>query len=73
VPKDPPEGLLSSLAGLPSARKQTQETVRFEVAAISEAMAAIKQLQGTGQLTINFANGKPNGLAEWKTLQRGKT
>lgn len=59
-------GLLSSLAGMPGGRAQTHQSVRFEVTAIEEAMDSIRKLQGTGQLTINFANGKPNGLAEWK-------
>ena len=65
-------GLLRSLAGMPGARSETQESVRFDAAGIGEAMENIKRLQGTGQLTIHFANGKMNGLAEWKTLQRGK-
>lgn len=60
-------GLLRSLAGMPGGRAQTHQSVRFEVAAIQAAMDQIKRLQGTGQLTINFANGKANGLAEWKT------
>jgi hypothetical protein len=73
VQKEPLDGLLRSLAGLPGARSQTQASVRFEVAGIQEAMESIKKLQGTGQLTLNFADGKPNGLAEWKTnLQRPK-
>lgn len=60
-------GLLRTLAGMPGARTETQESVRFEVDGIREAMDQIKRLQGTGQLTINFADGKPNGMAEWKT------
>ena len=60
-------GLLRTLAGMPGARSRTQETVRFEVQSIQEAMESIKRLEGTGQLTINFADGKPNGMAEWKT------
>lgn len=71
--KEPLNGLLRSLAGIPGARSETQESVRFEVRAIDDAMDSIKRLQGTGQLTINFHDGKPNGLAEWKSLQRGKT
>lgn len=67
--KEPLNGLLRSLAG---ARAETQESVRFEVRSIEEAMASIRRLQGTGQLVINYHNGKPNGLAEWKTLQRDK-
>lgn len=59
-------GLLRSLAGMPGARAETHESVRFEVAAIESAMDSIKRLQGTGALTIHFANGKANGLAEWK-------
>ena len=67
-------GLLRSLAGMPGARTQTQESVRFEVAGIKEAMESIKRLQGTGQLVINFHDGKPNGLAEWKSnLPRPKS
>ena len=58
------------LAGLPGARSQTQASVRFEVNGISDAMNHIKRLQGTGQLVINYADGKPNGLAEWKPAQR---
>jgi hypothetical protein len=60
-------GLLRTLAGIPGARTETQESVRFEVHGIQEAMEQIRRLQGTGQLTINFADGKPNGMAEWKT------
>jgi hypothetical protein len=60
-------GLLRSLAGMPGARSETHEVLRFEVGGIREAMENIKRLQGTGQLTINFHSGKPNGLAEWKT------
>ena len=60
-------GLLRSLAGIPGARAQTHQSVRFEVKAIEEAMGRIKELQGTGALTIHFNNGKPNGLAEWKS------
>ena len=59
------ENLLSSLAGLPGARTDAP-AIRFEVKAISDAMNQIRRLQGTGSLTINFSNGKPNGLAEWK-------
>jgi hypothetical protein len=64
------DGLLRSLAGLQGARAQTHQSVRFEVKAIEEAMESIKRLQGTGQLTIHFAQGKPNGLAEWKSLDK---
>ena len=60
-------GLLRSLAGMPGARAQTHESVRFEVQAIEDAMESIRRLQGTGSLTVNFANGKANGLAEWKS------
>ena len=67
VKKPALNGLLRSLAGMPGARSETHESVRFEVAGIREAMENIKRLQGTGQLTINFHSGKPNGLAEWKT------
>lgn len=59
-------GLLTSLAGMPGGRAQTHQSVRFEVTAIEQAMDSIKRLQGTGALTIHFADGKPNGLAEWK-------
>lgn len=61
-------GLLQSLAGMPGARHvtETQESVRFEVAAIREATDQIRRLQGTGQLIINYADGKANGLAEWR-------
>lgn len=52
---------------MPGARTATEERVRFEVDSIKEAMDSIKKLQGTGQLTIHFADGKPNGMAEWKT------
>lgn len=61
------DGLLRSLAGMPGARAETQESVRFEAASIEQAMDSIHRLQGTGALTINFHSGKPNGLAEWKT------
>lgn len=57
---------------MPGARAETQQSVRFEVRAINDAMDSIKRLQGTGQLTIHFADGKPNGLAEWKSLHRDK-
>lgn len=67
MPKSALDGLLRTLAGMPGARTARQESVHFEVDSIKEAMDSIKQLQGTGQLTINFANGKPNGMAEWKT------
>ena len=66
MPRNAIEGLLRTLAGMPGARTEKHETVRFEVDSIRDAMDQIKRLQGTGQLTINFANGKPNGLAEWK-------
>lgn len=73
VANEPLDGLLRSLAGIPGARTQRQESVRFEVQSIQEAMDSIRRLQGTGQLVINYANGKPNGLAEWKSnLQRPK-
>jgi hypothetical protein len=58
-------GLLSSLAGIPGARTETHQTVRFEVRSIEEAMDSIRRLQGTGALTIHFHNGKANGLAQW--------
>lgn len=54
---------------MPGARTEIQESVRFEVDSIKEAMDSIKRLQGTGRLTIHFADGKPNGLAEWKTRE----
>jgi len=66
-------GLLRSLAGMPGARAETQESVRFEVAGIREAMDQIRRLQGTGALTIHFSEGRPNGMAEWKTSQRSKS
>ena len=59
-------GLLQSLAGMPGARARTQESVHFEVNSIQEAMERIKELQGTGALTINFHDGKAR-QAEWKT------
>ena len=43
------------------------ESVRFEVDSIQQAMEQIKRLQGTGRLTINFADGKPNGFVEWNS------
>ena len=55
---------------MPGARSETHESVRFEVDGIRQAMDQIKRLQGTGQLTIHFADGKPNGMAEWKTSKR---
>lgn len=64
------DGLLRSLAGMPGSRAQTHQSVRFEVKAIEEAMESIRKLQGTGQLTINFHAGKPNGLAEWRSLDK---
>jgi hypothetical protein len=63
--------LLSSLAGIPGAEMRTEQSVRFEVKAIEEAMATIRQLQGTGALTIHFTEGKPSGLVEWK-IRRDK-
>lgn len=66
-------GLLRSLAGMPGARAETHESVRFEVTGIEDAMQSIRRLQGTGALTIHFHGGKPNGLAEWKTSQRAKS
>ena len=66
-------GLLAQLAGMPGARSQVQESVRFEVAGIREAMDQIKRLQGTGALTIHFSQGRPNGMAEWKSSQRSKS
>ena len=62
-------GLLRQLAGMPGAKTQTHESVRFEVKSIADAMEQIKLMQGTGSLTINFHEGKPNGLAEWKTTK----
>lgn len=61
-------GLLSSLAGMPGASTKTEEQVhvQFDAAAIEKAIESIRQLQGTGALTINFHNGKPNGKAAWK-------
>ena len=66
-------GLLRSLAGMPGARAETQESVRFEVTGIREAMDQIRRLQGTGALTIHFSERRPNGMAEWKTSQRSKS
>lgn len=66
-------GLLQSLAGMPGAHTATHESVRFEVAGIQEAMESIKRLQGTGALTIHFSQGRPNGMAEWKTSERTKS
>lgn len=63
------DGLLRSLAGMPGARPETHRTVRFEVDRVSEAMDQIKRLQGTGQLTIHYANGKASGLAEWRARE----
>lgn len=51
---------------MPGARTETHVGIRFEVDSVEQAIRNIKRLQGTGQLTINFADGKPNGLAEWK-------
>jgi hypothetical protein len=56
---------------MPGARSDMEKRVRFEVNGLETAMENIKRLQGTGQLTIHFAQGKPNGLAEWKS--RGKS
>lgn len=61
------DGLLRTLAGMRGARTATHESVHFEVDSIKDAMESIRRLQGTGQLTINFANGKASGMAEWKT------
>lgn len=71
MPRPEISGLLRSLAGIPGARSETHESVRFEVDALRDAMDRIRQLQGTGQLTIHFADGKPNGMAEWKTKPKG--
>jgi hypothetical protein len=60
-------GLLTTLAGMRGARARTEQTVQFEVDAVASAMNTIRRLEGTGELTIHFANGKPNGLARWKT------
>ena len=65
-------GLLRELAGMPGARSETHESVRFEVRAVQEAMENIKRLQGTDALTIHFSEGRPNGWAEWKTSQKAK-
>lgn len=61
-----PNGLLRSLAGMPGARARTQESVHFEVDSIQQALERIKELQGTGTLTLNFQSGKAR-KAEWKT------
>jgi hypothetical protein len=66
-------GLLSSLADIPGAHTETHQTVRFEVHLIEEAMDSIRRLQGTGQLTIHFHNGKANGLAQWISAFRPET
>jgi hypothetical protein len=52
------------------ARSETHESVRFDVSRIQEAMDHIKRLGGNGVLTINFANGKANGFAQWRPSQR---
>ena len=51
---------------------ETRESVRFQVATLREAAEQIKRLQGTGQLVINYANGRPSGLAEWKPGGKGQ-
>jgi hypothetical protein len=56
--------LLQRLARLSGAR--TQESVHFRVDDIGAAIEQIKTLGGTGQLVLNYANGKPNGHAEWR-------
>ena len=71
MPKNALDGLLRTLAGMPGSHTARQESVHFEVDNIRQAMDSIKQLQGTGQLTINSANGKPNGKAEWRTRPKG--
>ena len=74
MPKDAElNGLLRSLAGIPGARSETHESVRFEVNGLRDAMESIKRLQGTGELRIHFADGKPSGLAEWRVSQRDKS
>jgi hypothetical protein len=60
-------GLLSSLAGMPGARTKTHERVEFDVTRIDKAMEDIRQLQGTGALTIHFVGGRPSGTAKWET------
>jgi hypothetical protein len=57
---------------MPGAHTETHESVRFEAAGLKEAVESIKRLQGTGALTIHFSEGRPNGMAEWKTSQRAK-
>lgn len=62
-------GLLRSLAGMPGAREEHQPSVRFDVSRIQEAMDHIKRLGGNGVLTVNFANGKATGYAQWRPSQ----
>jgi hypothetical protein len=52
---------------MPGARTTCEERVHFQVGTIEDAMRFIRQLQGTGALTIHFNSGKPHGEAEWKT------
>jgi hypothetical protein len=60
-------GLLESLSGMPNSRLDTHESLRFDARSIGEAIEHIKRLGGTGSLTVHFANGKANGLAEWRS------
>ena len=71
MPRNGIDGVLRTLAGMPGARTETHESVRFDVGTIRDVMDQIRRLQGTGSLTINFANGKPNGLAKWEEKPRG--
>ena len=66
MPGNELNGLLRSLAGIPGARIQNEESVRFDVKSVEAAMEQIRKLQGTGQLTINFAQGRASGQAQWK-------
>ena len=60
-------GLLSSLAGMPGARAKTQERVEFEVTEVQKVITSIREMAGTGALTIHFLEGKPSGIAQWET------
>ncbi len=60
----------NSLASLSGAKLRVEERVTFEVGSLQEAMQKIKQLGGTGQLSISFLNGSAAGTAEWKSSRK---
>lgn len=41
------------------------EHIQFQVAGLSDALAAIRASRSTGRLTINFSQGVPGGTVEF--------